>query len=130
MPTDEDPTEIGRIVEYPQPEGKLGNHPKHVGYISWSPKFAFDAAYRPTKGLTFGEAIEGLKKGNRVCREGWNGNRMYAFLIKSGEWTFTNGVNDNFPCREMMGLKTAQEDIAAWAPSGSDALAEQWIILD
>jgi hypothetical protein len=30
----------------------------------------------------------------------------------------------------ILGSKTAQEDVATWAPSGSDSLAEDWSILD
>lgn len=31
------------------------------------------------KGLTFGEAIEAVKKGELACREGWNGKGMFIF---------------------------------------------------
>ncbi|WP_407310474.1 hypothetical protein [Desulfosporosinus sp. SB140] len=32
------------------------------GYVSWSPKDVFEEAYRKTDGLTFGLALEGVKK--------------------------------------------------------------------
>ena len=31
-------------------------------------------------GMTFGEAIENMKKGEKVARRGWNGKGMYLFL--------------------------------------------------
>ena len=63
---------------------KIGNSGESEGYEvtyedgfkSWSPKSVFDAAYRPTHGLTFGLAIEALKKGFKVARAGWNGKGM------------------------------------------------------
>ena len=38
------------------------------GYISWSPKDVFEEAYRETTGMSFGLAIEAMKKGLRVAR--------------------------------------------------------------
>ena len=50
------------------------------GYTSWSPKHAFEKAYRPTNGMNFGLAIEALKMGKKVARDGWNGKGMYLKL--------------------------------------------------
>jgi len=47
------------------------------GYVSWSPQNAFEEAYRPTDGMTFGLAIEAMKKGFKVARKGWNGNTAF-----------------------------------------------------
>lgn len=43
LPAGEDPTDEGYLVEYC--DGGAPNHPDHVGYISWSPKEQFEAAY-------------------------------------------------------------------------------------
>ena len=51
------------------------------GYESWSPKDVFEKAYRPIDEMTFGLAIEALKKGHRVARKGWNGKNMFLFLV-------------------------------------------------
>ena len=40
------------------------------------------------------------------------------------------GENAMVPYRAYWALKTAQEDVATWAPSGSDTLAEDWMVLD
>lgn len=50
------------------------------GYRSWSPKSVFEKAYRPTNGMNFGLAIEALKMGKKVARDGWNGKGMYLKL--------------------------------------------------
>lgn len=42
VPKDEDGKDEGYLVEYPD---SASNHPEYAGYISWSPKEAFDQAY-------------------------------------------------------------------------------------
>ncbi len=91
---------------------------------------------------TFGEAIEAAKAGKRIAREGWNGANMFAvyspgtkelpaerfFSPALQAWASDRGgFGDIRPC---FLLKTAQDDVAYWSPSGSDALATDWIILD
>lgn len=44
LPEDENGEDEGYLVEYT--DGGKSNHPKHKGYISWSPKDVFDKAYR------------------------------------------------------------------------------------
>ena len=31
--------------------------------------------------MNFGQAIEALKQGEKVCREGWNGKGMWLFIV-------------------------------------------------
>ena len=71
IPKDENPADEGYLVKYSD------------GYESWSPKKQFEEAYRDCMGMTFGIALELLKKGCKVAREGWNGKRMFLFLAKS-----------------------------------------------
>ena len=59
IPTDENPDDEGYIVKY------------NDNYVSWSPKVAFDESYRLCNHLTFGLAIEAMKKGCKVARSGW-----------------------------------------------------------
>ena len=49
----------GMIVEYGD------------GYRSWSPQHVFDEAYKRTSGMTFGLALEALKKGKAVRLPQW-----------------------------------------------------------
>ena len=94
------------------------------------------------KGLTFGEAIEALKKGKSVAREGWNGKGMFLWLkpaaaIKS-EWCkdqrLKSVVDDNGGEIEALGticMLTAQKQVlTGWLASQTDMLSEDWIILD
>lgn len=43
LPKDENGEDEGYLVEYT--DGGQSNHPNHAGYISWSPKAQFEAAY-------------------------------------------------------------------------------------
>lgn len=73
IPENENPNREGYYIVYPD------------GYVSWSPKEVFDEAYRRTDGLSFGLAIEALKKGKLVARAGWNGKGMFIFIRPSDE---------------------------------------------
>ena len=37
-----------------------------------------------TENQNFGQAIEALKQGKRVARQGWNGKGMFLFLLPAG----------------------------------------------
>lgn len=89
------------------------------------------------KNLNFGQAIEAAKQGKKIAREGWNGNGMFAYIVPAQSYPAQTeiaknhfGENAMVPYRAYWALKTAQEDIATWAPSGSDSLAEDWMVLD
>ncbi len=122
----------GYLVEY---EG---------GYQAWSPKDVFDAAYRPTTGMTFGLAIEALKAGKRVARDGWNGKGIWLSLSCDGTrevpaenfWSPHNAEH----ARQSGGkatvlpsitMKTATGEILmGWLASQTDMLAEDWQIVE
>ena len=90
--------------------------------------------------MNFGQAVEALKKGERVARKGWNGKGMYAVYMPGyPEGIAVNEVTrkqHNLPegsvlkYRPYLQLWTAQKDVAMWTPSGSDILAEDWEVID
>lgn len=134
LPADENGDDAGYLVEYL--DGGKPNVRGFAGYISWSPKEQFEGAYRKTSGLTFGMAIEALKLGQRVARAGWNGNGQFVYLVPAASYPAQTGIAKAYfgadamvPYRAYLALKTAQGDVATWAPSCSDALAEDWIIV-
>ncbi len=51
----------------------------------------------------FGQAIEALKQGKRVARQGWNGKGMFT---------------------------TDKKILTGWLASQTDMLSEDWVILD
>jgi hypothetical protein len=86
----------------------------------------------------FGKAIQRLKAGYKVARSGWNGSNMFVYYVPANKYPASqNTMNtmagifpDNLvPYRAYLALKTAQNDVATWAPSTSDALAEDWVLV-
>lgn len=84
----------------------------------------------------FDVALNYLQQGKRLARKGWNGANMFAYVVSPGEYPAKMDaikgvfVNDNVPYRAYFALKTAQHDVAAWVPSGSDILANDWFVVD
>jgi hypothetical protein len=90
-----------------------------------------------TSNLSFGNAIVAAKAGKKVARKGWNGLGMFAYIVPAASYPAQTGAakahfgeNALVPYRAYWALKTAQEDVATWNPSGSDSLAEDWMIVD
>lgn len=135
MPEDEDPTDPGYLVEYL--DGGQPNHPKHTGYISWSPWDVFERAYRKTDGMTFSTALELIKRGKKVARAGWNGKGMFIFLVPGSQFQvnrppllgiYPEGTEINYHAH--IDMKTAQGYIVPWLASQADMLAEDWTIVE
>lgn len=140
LPSDEDGTDSGYIVEYL--DGGKGNHPDHAGYISWSPKAQYDAAYQPETAMSFGHAIQAMEEGHKVARAGWNDKDMWIALSCDGSREvhtegFWSQHNKDF-ARENGGsaivlpsitMKTATGEILmGWLASQSDMLTKDWQI--
>lgn len=84
--------------------------------------------------MNFGDAIIAAKNGAKVARAGWNGQGMYAYIVPAQSFpAVTEIAKEEFgemvPYRAYWALKTAQDDVATWAPSGSDSLAEDWQVV-
>ncbi len=128
IPADEDPEREGYRVVYPD------------GYISWSPKEIFEEAYRQLDKLTFGLAVEALKKGHKLARRGWNGRGMFVVYQKgypqgipsnkqtAEAWGMNEG--DLFICQPYLQIKNVDGSHSMWVPSINDVLAEDWEIIN
>jgi hypothetical protein len=88
-------------------------------------------------GLSFGKAIDALKEGKRVARAGWNGRGMFVYLVPAASYPVQTGAakahfgeGSMVPYNAYLALKGVDDTVSTWAPSGSDALAEDWEILD
>lgn len=135
IPVTENPVDEGYLVKYQD------------GYESWSPKLAFEEAYRDCNGLTFGIALELLKKGFKVARQGWNGKGMWIVLMPS-LYLPPNNAAGNIPKVNERTAKhigtdkplDSQPYIAMWTAQGkwqpgwlasqADILAEDWTIIE
>ncbi|MDE7422782.1 MAG: DUF2829 domain-containing protein [Lachnospiraceae bacterium] len=124
---------IGTKIIMAEPQKKEGKEGYKVvykdGYTSWSPKDVFEEAYHVTNNMTFGEALEALKKDRRVSREGWNGKGMYLFLAHGEDIQSCTGINEK--CVDVICMKTAQDTVVfGWLASQTDMLAEDWVIVE
>lgn len=119
LPSDENGFDEGYLVEYQ--DGGVSNHPKHKGYISWSPKDVFDHSYKLNGSLGFAEALsEALKEdGVRIARSGWNGAGLYIYLHSKDE------VME--PFMVIYNPKTQKKN--TWVPSSADLIANDWLLL-
>lgn len=96
-------------------------------------------------GLNFGAAIEALKAGKRVSREGWNGKGMFLFLLPASDAVPTKAIYDpalravieaevggeTFAALGSIRMFTADKKIlTGWLASQTDMLSEDWQILN
>lgn len=85
--------------------------------------------------MNFGQAIEEVKNGSKIARRGWNGKGMFVYYVPAASYPPSTDImkeyfgGENVPYRAYLALKTAQNDVATWSPSTSDALAEDWEII-
>ena len=131
IPKDEDPEDEGYLVVYPD------------GYESWSPKHVFEEAYRQTQGgMTFGLAVEAMKKGLKVSREGWTGRGMFIYMTPGSKVPRHHLRKETeIALEDLMGLTVtfgAHIDMKAadgtivigWLASQTDMLAEDWKLVE
>jgi hypothetical protein len=90
-----------------------------------------------TAGLSFGTALCALKAGKRVARAGWNGKGMFVYLVPAASYPVQTGAakahfgeGAMVPYNAYLALKGADDTVSTWAPSGSDALAEDWLTVE
>lgn len=134
LPKDENGADEGYLVEYL--DGGKPNVPGHEGYVSWSPKEQFDAAYQPTDKLSFGHALVALKDGKMVTRAGWNGKGMFLYHVPANAYPAQTGIAKAYfgesakvPYRAYIAMKTVDEDVQVWTASQTDMLADDWQVL-
>jgi len=68
--------------------------------------------------MNFGDAIDHLKDGSIVCREGWNGKGMYIELQRPDKHSKMT--------KPYIFMRTVQGDLIPWLASQADVLAEDW----
>ena len=71
--------------------------------------------------ISFSKAIEALKLGVKVARQGWNGKNMYVELQNPTELSKMT--------RPYLFMKTADEQLVPWLASQTDLLAEDWFLI-
>jgi len=134
LPSDENGNDEGYLVEYVN--STTSNTDMYEGYISWSPKKEFEDAYMSADGMSFGLAIDAMKKGLQVARKGWNGADMFIFLVPGSVFKvnrppllgiFNEGHEVKY--QDHIDMKTAVGTVVPWLASQSDMLATDWCII-
>jgi hypothetical protein len=86
--------------------------------------------------LSFGSALDALKKGLKVARAGWNGKGMFVFLVPGSQFKvnrhpllgiYPEGTEIDY--RPHIDMKTADGRIVPWVASQTDLLADDWQIV-
>lgn len=72
--------------------------------------------------MTFGDAIEAMKQGKKVARDGWNGKGMHLELQRPDAHS-----KMTLP---YIFMYTAQGDNVPWLASQTDMLSEDWVIVE
>lgn len=146
LPSNENGADEGYLVEYL--DGGKPNVEGFAGYVSWSPKEHFEAAYQPLDAMSFGHAIHALKAGQKVARAGWNGKGMWLYLVPANSYPAQTEAAKEYwidrqeaprgdntvgpimvPYSAYIAMKTAQENVVPWLASQTDVLAEDWCVV-
>ncbi|WP_217994470.1 Gp49 family protein [Vreelandella jeotgali] len=123
--------ELGRKIAHEQAFDKLW---PLFGFLLAEDRYR-EAGDSKATGLDFGEALKILRAGGAVKRAGWNGQGMYVFWLQGSN---TIAKIHGFGFGEYMGepvfrdalfMYTANGELVPWSVAQSDALAEDWEIV-
>lgn len=128
LPADENGEDAGYLVKY------------HDGYVSWCPQKEFKECSREVTGMNFAFAVEAVKNGKKIARDGWNGRGMFVVYQKgypqgipcnkqtAEAWGLKEG--DLFICRPYLQIKNVDGSHSMWVPSIGDVLADDWVLVE
>jgi hypothetical protein len=90
--------------------------------------------------VNFGQAIDILKTGGKVTRQGWNGWGMWLVLVPGSVIRVAADRPLGMVAPELVGreleyrphidMKTVDGQIVPWVASQSDILAEDWAVAE
>lgn len=94
------------------------------------------------QGMTFGEAIQQMKWGNKVARQGWNGKGMWLIFVPGQKEV---QLKEDTPYHKALGETSIEilphidmwtinaegrrAMLPGWLASQSDMLAEDWFVV-
>lgn len=84
--------------------------------------------------MNFGHAVEALKVGEKVAREGWNGKGMFIYYVPENSYPAQTQVakdtfGDMVQYNPYFAIKNVNGTVSTWVPSINDCLAEDWTIV-
>jgi len=85
-------------------------------------------------GMSFGTAIEALKRGNSIRRKGWDGKSLSTFKRIHAHITpahVANGMIENIDSTTQLLIHDENTSrVYSWTPSVSDIFAEDWEVVE
>lgn len=69
--------------------------------------------------MDFAMALDSLKAGNKVARNGWNGSGMWIKVQRPDE--------NSKMSRPYLYMRTVDGDLVPWVASQSDLLGDDWV---
>lgn len=86
--------------------------------------------------MHFSDALEDIKLGKRLTRDGWNGQGMFVFLVPGSHFTVNRepllsilGEGAEVSYRPHIDMRAADGTVGVWVPSMADILADDWRVL-
>lgn len=97
-----------------------------------------DVQFLVNGSMDFGYALNRLRAGKRLARNGWNGKGMFIYYVPSGEYFPSTKIaekcctNDygKVPYLPYIAMKTVDGTVVPWLASQTDMLAYDWVELD
>jgi len=84
----------------------------------------------------FSQALDMIKDGRSVARNGWNGKGMFVFLVAGSNFMVNSepllsilGEGTPVTYRPHIDLRTTDGSISVWQPSMGDIMADDWVIV-
>lgn len=86
--------------------------------------------------MSFSVALNALKRGMKVAREGWNGKGMFLYYVSEGRYPVKMDAARDIADTDGMveygayiAMKTAQGNVVPWLASQTDLLSYDWVIV-
>lgn len=113
---------------------KYTDHGKHNTGDTMKVKGQADV-FIPHAVFGIGTAVDVVQAGKKIARQGWNGRNMFVYYVPAGNWKAVTPIaEENFgahvPYNHYLAIKNPDGTVSTWAPSGSDALAKDWYIVE
>ena len=84
----------------------------------------------------FGQALNWLKDGKKVAREGWNGKGMFLYYVPANKYPASTKIGESIADTDgkveysaYIAMKTAQGNVVPWLASQTDVLAKDWTVV-
>lgn len=118
LPADENGLDQGYLVEYL--DSPTVNHPKHKGYISWSPKIELEDAYRKSGEFDFGMALYLIKLGKKIRLPYWAKDVFLELQVP----------DENSKMTSPYIFVTSRFGKVPWVATQIEMLSEKWEVVD